>query len=85
MPKVRLDKAIAALRRKAQLGPIACQLELSKQATSKWTRVPAERVLQVAEITGLTPHFLRPDLYPKGFEITGRKTRRKTAALSTSG
>jgi DNA-binding transcriptional regulator YdaS (Cro superfamily) len=85
MPKVRLDAAVTSLRRKARLGEIANRLNVSKQATSKWTRVPAERVLQVAEITGLTPHFLRPDLYPKGFEITGRKARRKTPALSTQG
>lgn len=31
----------------------------------KWAtfRVPAERVLKLSEITGLTPHELRPDLF----------------------
>ncbi|MDM7114292.1 Rha family transcriptional regulator, partial [Klebsiella pneumoniae] len=26
--------------------------------------VPADRVLQIYEVTGVTPHELRPDLYP---------------------
>ena len=30
-----------------------------------WTRVPAERVFAVAKATGLAPHELRPDLFPK--------------------
>lgn len=31
----------------------------------KWAalRVPAERVHQLSEVTGLTPHELRPDLF----------------------
>jgi DNA-binding transcriptional regulator YdaS (Cro superfamily) len=68
MPKVRPDAAITKLRRDGWLGEIARHLDLSKQATSKWSRIPAERVLQVAKITGLTPHFLRPDIYPNGLE-----------------
>jgi DNA-binding transcriptional regulator YdaS (Cro superfamily) len=27
-------------------------------------RVPAERVLAVSRLTGLSPHLLRPDIYP---------------------
>lgn len=27
-------------------------------------RIPAERVLDVARITGLSPHLLRADIYP---------------------
>ncbi|HDC4776880.1 MULTISPECIES: transcriptional regulator [Enterobacter] len=39
---------------------------VSKMAVSLWRRhgLPAERVLQVFEATGVTPHELRPDLYP---------------------
>lgn len=36
------------------------------QAIAKWEKVPAERVLGVAEANEwrVTPHQLRPDLYP---------------------
>lgn len=35
------------------------------QAVQKWTvRVPAERVLQIESVTGVSRHDLRPDLYP---------------------
>jgi hypothetical protein len=50
--------------KRSWLATLPARLGVSKQATFKWTRVPAERVLKVAQITGLSPHFLRPDLYP---------------------
>ncbi|MBK8916414.1 MAG: helix-turn-helix domain-containing protein [Phycisphaerales bacterium] len=36
------------------------------QAIQQWRRIPADRVIQVARLTRyeLTPHDLRPDLYP---------------------
>lgn len=37
---------------------------LSPQAVSQWKRVPAERVLEVERVTGVSRHDLRPDLYP---------------------
>ena len=45
---------------------IARRLGISPQAITKWTEVPAERVLSVAAATEwrVTPHMLRPDLYP---------------------
>lgn len=41
-------------------------LGLSRGAVSQWDIVPAERVLAVAAATGwqVTPHELRPDIYP---------------------
>jgi transcriptional regulator with XRE-family HTH domain len=34
---------------------------------SKWEngQVPAERVLDIARLTGIPPHRLRPDIYPQ--------------------
>jgi DNA-binding XRE family transcriptional regulator len=34
---------------------------------SKWEngRIPAECVLKVSAVTGIAPHVLRPDIYPK--------------------
>lgn len=48
---------------------LAAQLGLSENAISQWKHrfkgnVPPERVLPVFRVTGVTPHELRPDLYP---------------------
>ncbi len=56
-------KAVAAAG-----GPraLARRLGISAAAVSKWSIVPAERVLQVAAAGGMkvTPHEIRPDIYP---------------------
>lgn len=50
------------------LSKLARGLGVSHQAVRKFEafRVPAERVIEVAMLTGwkVTPHQLRPDLYP---------------------
>ena len=38
---------------------------ITPQAISQWKRVPAERVLEVERVTGVSRSFLRPDLYPR--------------------
>jgi hypothetical protein len=73
MPKERPDAAILRLREENWLPEIARQLTLTRQATSKWRRVPAERVRKVADITGYPLHFLRPDLY----EVPAKPARRR--------
>jgi len=38
------------------------------QAVQKWVRfkrVPAERVLAIESVTGISRHDLRPDIYPR--------------------
>lgn len=47
----------------------AQKLGISEQAVGRWKNkykgtVPATRVLEVFQVTGVTPHELRPDLYP---------------------
>lgn len=51
-------------------GPVALAISLtesgapiSSQAISKWDRVPADRVLDVERITGVSRHDLRPDVF----------------------
>lgn len=44
---------------------VAKALKISRQAISQWRRVPAERVLTVAPLIGLSPHQIRPDIYPE--------------------
>lgn len=61
-----LDKAISIVGSKSRL---ALALEIKPSSLSRWVhkyqgRVPAERVLQVYQLTGVTPHELRPDLHP---------------------
>lgn len=49
---------------------LARHCRVSPQAVDKWKRrVPAERVKDVVEFSGgaLSPHALRPDIYPDGF------------------
>lgn len=46
---------------------LARQLDVSPQAVQQWLkkgRAPAERVLAISKATGITPHELRPDIYP---------------------
>ena len=40
-------------------------LGITKQAIYKWKKTPVERVFEVEEITGISRHELRPDIYPK--------------------
>lgn len=46
----------------AELGE---KFNVNDSAINKWERkrVPAERVLDVSDLTGLPPHRIRPDLY----------------------
>ena len=37
---------------------------ITPQAISQWKQVPAERVLDVEQATGVSRHRLRPDIYP---------------------
>jgi len=43
---------------------LAGAMGISPSAVSQWDQVPAERVLDVEQYTGVPRHELRPDLYP---------------------
>lgn len=43
---------------------LANELGITRGAVAKWDRIPAERVLEVERVTGISRHQLRPDLYP---------------------
>ena len=46
---------------------LAEKLRLGQSSISNWVtrkRIPAERVLDIERITGVSRHRLRPDLYP---------------------
>jgi len=61
-----LTKAIKSAGNATKL---AAMLGIKPMSISRWKNryngvVPAERVLPIFTITGVTPHELRPDLYP---------------------
>lgn len=45
------------------LSRLAIELGISHAAVATWRKVPAERVPEVARITGYSRHQLRPDLW----------------------
>jgi TorA maturation chaperone TorD len=55
-----LDSAISAV---GGISELARRLGISQPSVSNWTRVPAERVLAVEAVTGVSRSVLRPDLY----------------------
>jgi DNA-binding transcriptional regulator YdaS (Cro superfamily) len=48
---------------------VAKKFEISRQAVEKWVKqgwVPAERVLGLEALSGVSRHRLAPDIYPRG-------------------
>ncbi len=66
-PRERDPGMIAAIRAAGSMAKLGAALpdRLTAQAISLWKSVPAERLLQISEITGLPYEVLRPDLFPK--------------------
>jgi len=66
MTKIAVVKACEAVGGQTAL---ARRLGLKSQGSiSRWVangRVPAEKVLKVEEVSGVSRHDLRPDLYPR--------------------
>lgn len=60
----------AAIQAAGGVGTLARGLGISQPAVSSWSRVPAERVIAVEALTGVTRATLRPDLYPDASEST---------------
>lgn len=61
--------------------PLARLIGIAAPSVWEWRkrgRVPAERVLQLEAVTGLSRHVLRPDLYPQDLPRRGRPARTST-------
>jgi DNA-binding transcriptional regulator YdaS (Cro superfamily) len=59
-PLALLTKKIGSQR------ALAALIGVTPQAITKWHKqIPAERVLQVERLTGVSRHDLRSDLYPR--------------------
>lgn len=42
---------------------LAAHLGISRQAVSRWTKIPMRHLAAISEITGMQPHELRPDVF----------------------
>lgn len=51
-----------AAQKAGGLVALANRLGIKHQALYSWKRVPAERVLDIEQITGVSRHQIRPDL-----------------------
>jgi TorA maturation chaperone TorD len=59
-----------AIQSAGGVSELARKLGISQPSISNWTRVPAERVISVEQLTGVDRMVLRPDLYG-GAKISG--------------
>jgi DNA-binding transcriptional regulator YdaS (Cro superfamily) len=59
-------------QKRGMIAKIARGLDIKASAVSMWTRVPAERLPAVEEITGIPRYKLRPDICPSP-ETTARE------------
>lgn len=60
MRDVGLSRAIDAA---GGIGQLARKIGIAQPSVSNWNRVPAERVIAVEAVTGVSRRVLRPDLY----------------------
>ncbi|RDV02068.1 Cro/CI family transcriptional regulator [Undibacter mobilis] len=67
-----------AIRAAGSVSELARQLGISQPAVSNWTRVPAERVVSVESLTGVSRVVLRPDLFGEA-RMTGNVDEIDTA------
>ena len=74
MRDVGLDEAVRAA---GGVSELARKIGIAQPSVSNWTRIPAERVLVIEEITGVDRKVLRPDLYS---EQNSRETDEVAAA-----
>src|SRR5215813_8485628 len=61
-----LDQAIAVA---GGVGALARKIGIAQPSVSNWSRVPAERVLTVEAVTGVSRAVLRPDLFGEQPEV----------------
>lgn len=67
MQKTPLERALAKFD--GNQSKFAAAVGTSQQLVSYWVRkkrpIPAEHVASIADVTGIKPHELRPDIFPK--------------------
>lgn len=59
-----MTTGIAAIKEKVpSMAWLARELGITRGAVQQWDKVPAERLGEIARVTGLSPNVLRPDLF----------------------
>lgn len=69
-----------AIKRAGGAVAVAREFGLTRQAVAKWEEVPAERVLVVERLSGVSRYELRPDIYGEA-PPPRRPTRRAEARV----
>lgn len=61
-----MDESLKRAIKAASVAAVARACQVTPQAVSQWRVAPANQVLAVSRAVnfGVTPHELRPDLYP---------------------
>jgi TorA maturation chaperone TorD len=74
-----------AIRAAGGVTELARRIGISQPSVSNWARIPAERVLSIEAITGVSREVLRPDLYssPHAIEDIDDARAREYALLAT--
>ncbi len=55
----------AAIKAAGTIAELARHLGVTRSAICQWKRVPADRVLEVEALTGISRHLLRDDVFGK--------------------
>lgn len=73
-------KAISGVGGPAKLATALSErgIKITSQAISQWKRVPPDRVIAIEEITGISRHDIRPDIF-------GRSPERLDAIFEAQG
>jgi DNA-binding transcriptional regulator YdaS (Cro superfamily) len=61
-----MDRGLALIRKQRGLArKVAKALHIHPATVSRWHRIPAEYVIKIEKISGISRHALRPDIYPE--------------------
>jgi hypothetical protein len=62
---MKIDPAIKVIRERRLATRISLRIGVTQQAVSQWRRVPAIHVYEIAPLLDMSPHQVRPDVFPR--------------------
>ena len=65
------EAKVEAIEKAGGGAAVARELKLNRQAVYQWGHVPAEHVLTLEKLSGVSRSRLRPDLYPESETVSG--------------
>lgn len=57
---------------RGRLSKLATAMNVTASAVAQWDKVPAERIGQVSQVTGIPQQQLRPDLFEVASEVQAK-------------